>query len=363
VIARQRRSTNGADAAESFRSSLESQLDVVKGEILSLTRNLVGEVNAQTVGIHSAVAHLTNTVTEMLTAGQELDGHVVRMISDVRRDIAVHDSAIQTRLDAVQSVLDTVQEALELVRRSFDVDSIPRSITQLTARDAALVNFATSHEGFASQQAVWINQPYSLDTEPGAVTHTDSNERLLEIPFVLHAVLATDSRRVLDVGCRESLIPIHLASMGCDVTGLDPRPYGFAHPNLLFVQAGIEHFYTEIPFDAVIFLSTIEHIGVGSYGQASDGRGDMIAMASARRLLRPGGRIILTVPFGRVGVNEFERTYDVAGLTELLGSARLVDAVVGVRTSRSTWAVEADELVDANDGRDRVAMVVAEHES
>ena len=46
-------------------------------------------------------------------------------------------------------------------------------------------------------------------------------------------------------------------------------------------------------FDAVVTLSSIEHFGLGRYGDAMDLDADRAAAAEMRRVLRPGGRIAL----------------------------------------------------------------------
>lgn len=137
---------------------------------------------------------------------------------------------------------------------------------------------------------VWVNNPVSLEAKKGSVEHADSNERLLELPFVLAAVLGGSLRRVLNVGGCESLLALHLASSGCDVTAVDSRVYGFTRPRLRVITSGIEDMQDEL-FGAIIFLSTIEHIGIGTYGLAVRNTNDRSAMAAARRMLSPQGVI------------------------------------------------------------------------
>src|SRR2546428_9643071 len=50
-------------------------------------------------------------------------------------------------------------------------------------------------------------------------------ERVVEIPFVVRHVPPVANTRILDFGCTESPLPIHLASLGYQVTGVDLRPY------------------------------------------------------------------------------------------------------------------------------------------
>jgi len=95
-------------------------------------------------------------------------------------------------------------------------------------------------------------------------------ERVVEIPFVLQNLPPVAHARILDFGCTESPLPIHLASLGHRVTGVDLRPYPYAHPGFKFVhgdfiQAGLP----SGEFDAVVAVSAIEHCGLGQYGASA----------------------------------------------------------------------------------------------
>jgi hypothetical protein len=61
----------------------------------------------------------------------------------------------------------------------------------------------------------------------------------------------------------------------------------------------------EPEFDLITCLSTIEHIGLGRYGDPLDPWGDVKIAASLRQLLRPGGIMLLSFPvgIGSVGFN------------------------------------------------------------
>jgi len=66
----------------------------------------------------------------------------------------------------------------------------------------------------------------------------------------------------------------------------------------------------------------VEHIGLPIYGQHEFPHGDMLAMRHVRRLLAPGGRLVLTVPFGRGQWNPWFRVYDRRSLRWLTGGFR-----------------------------------------
>lgn len=82
-------------------------------------------------------------------------------------------------------------------------------------------------------------------------------------------------------------------------------------------------------FDAVIAVSTIEHIGLGAYGDPVQEGADSKAIKEIHRVLKPGGRLILTTPYcaeyrlapWRGGQ---ERYYDETTLQRLLGSFEII---------------------------------------
>jgi len=63
--------------------------------------------------------------------------------------------------------------------------------------------------------------------------------------------------------------------------------------------------------DVVALISTLEHVGLGRYGDPLDVHGDLRAMQEARRVLKPGGHVVVTVPYGYpTVVYNLHRIYD-----------------------------------------------------
>jgi len=144
------------------------------------------------------------------------------------------------------------------------------------------------------------------------------SERIIEYPL-LFQYLDKNWLSILDFGCVEDLMPIHLASLGYEVTGLDLRPYPFTHPNFKFIQGDILRY--EPPhekYDCVISISTLEHVGLGGYGDPAAEDGDKIAAAKLYTAVRAGGRLIITVPFGKATTQRNMRIYNHAQLCELI---------------------------------------------
>ena len=129
-----------------------------------------------------------------------------------------------------------------------------------------------------------------------------------------------DGIKILDVGGCDSLLPITFAKQGFSVTEIDFRPYPEKHQNLKIIQG--DFLSNKLPskiFDFVVMVSTIEHIGFGSYGAPVYEDGDFKAIKEAQRVLKPSGRIIITFPFASYEhqIKGFERWYDLSRIQHL----------------------------------------------
>jgi hypothetical protein len=115
------------------------------------------------------------------------------------------------------------------------------------------------------------------------------------------------------------------------------------------VQARVEDWETDARFDAVICLSTIEHVGLSAYEQEENTGGDREAMRRLHELTNPGGRLVLTAPFGEFHVDSFQRTYDREHLDELLEGWEIDDFALLRRTAPTRWEL-SDETASADEG-------------
>jgi SAM-dependent methyltransferase len=163
-------------------------------------------------------------------------------------------------------------------------------------------------------------------------------ERVVEVPFVLRHLPPAPGSKVLDFGCTQSPLPIQLASLGYQVVGVDLRPYPYTHPGFRFLhgdffQAG----FLDHEFDAVVAVSAVEHCGLGAYGEMSGLNDDVRTMREIFRVLRPGGRLLLTVPYGRPGRTSWYRVYDRASLARLLEGFEVDRIEYYVGRERRDW--------------------------
>lgn len=116
-----------------------------------------------------------------------------------------------------------------------------------------------------------------------------------------------------------------------------------------------------------ISLSTIEHIGLGVYGDSNDGvqnhlnDADQKAAKSIYNLLKPGGLFVLTVPFGKPVTSAFQRVYDTKRLNELLKPFSIKSLQV-FKADNGYWMPsnpKEGEQVDSAQESHAIAFVVA----
>ena len=189
------------------------------------------------------------------------------------------------------------------------------------------------------------------------------SERVVEIPFVFANLRAPKGATVVDLGCFESRMSLELANRGYRVLASDLRPYPFAHPNLHvltgdFAVAPIQN----DSVDAVIAISTLEHIGLSCYGKGSEKSSDHAVVRKIQSVLKRGGQFLLTVPFGVRGQTGWYRVYDKQSLSMLLVDFELEKIEFYRRTAISSWeetteqcAAKVESPVEAN----CVALVAA----
>ena len=148
-------------------------------------------------------------------------------------------------------------------------------------------------------------------------------DRVVEEPWAAAGV--RPGERVLDVGSATSRYLREIPA-GCAVYALDIRRTP-PQPGIAVVQGDV----TVAPFrhgsfDVVTCISTIEHVGLDVYSQGPDEFGDEVAMRHLRGLLRPGGRLLVSAPFGRRAVVAWLRVYNWPAFRRLTSGYRLLAA-------------------------------------
>lgn len=145
----------------------------------------------------------------------------------------------------------------------------------------------------------------------------------------------------LDLGCGTSHLALLAARRGFRMTAIDLRPvrWPYAHPNLAFRQTDLFDLgLSPSSLDLVINCSTVEHIGLGRYGDDSTRDGDLAAMRLLASSLRPSGTMLLTVPAGRDAVFEpWHRVYGEDRLPRLLEGYRMEREEFWTKDAQGRW--------------------------
>jgi SAM-dependent methyltransferase len=280
---------------------------------------------------------------------------LLRRVLDVRLANVVGeiDLRLGSRANTRPPIHDRLDDLDRWVRETLAAVgelSAGRSRDELRPEVAEFLNRATGPEGYAAQAGLWFNPPVPVRHVEGGAEVLLVNERIVEQPFAFRALAGYE--HVLDIGGGESTVGLSLASLGHRVHVVDPRGLALTHPNLEVTAARVDELGAG-EFDAALALSSVEHFGLASYGGDADPAADRRALEVAHDRVRPGGRLVLTVPFAaRASADDFQRVYDEASLDALLGPWRRTSLEVVGRDEAGAWRPGA--------GEPAVALVIAE---
>jgi 2-polyprenyl-3-methyl-5-hydroxy-6-metoxy-1,4-benzoquinol methylase len=333
---------------------------LVRRLLKPLTRPLdgrIGDVNRRIHDVREDVAELERKVgaqTATVTEANSYLGVELRRfheeIDQLRRGLNEYEQRLFERVDSLEQrdYADRLDRASRL------------HLAHLDGPLAGLINHAVGHRGFYADAGLWFNPPLTVELAEGSASLREVNERIVELPFAFGALARLKpSSRILDIGSAESTFSLSAASLGYRVTALDLRPMPYEHPNLESVVGRFEDWDArERRFDAIFMISTVEHIGLGAYGDDPDAEdADRRALARTKELLTDDGLLVLTTPFGRRQVDEFQRVYDDSSLAELLSGWTLVERRIVDQLDDTTWTPSASS--QAPEDTRGVALVVA----
>lgn len=102
----------------------------------------------------------------------------------------------------------------------------------------------------------------------------------------------------VDVG--SSVLTMSVLSAWVDTIFVDYRPLKADLPGLRSVAGNILNLpFADDSIDSISCLHVIEHIGLGRYGDPIDPLGSTKAAFELQRVVKPGGRLYLSLPIGR----------------------------------------------------------------
>lgn len=188
------------------------------------------------------------------------------------------------------------------------------------------------------------------------------DERCVEYPWVL-ARLGPQDRHLMDAGSALNhpyvLTTLMQPERTLHVVTLAPEYYRMIDARLSYMYCDLRDlfFVREAAYDAVLCVSTLEHVGMDNEAftrhagssEVRTTRGEVAALEEMWRVVKPGGRLLITLPFGRRGDFGTFRQYDlpmVQALVQAMPQAR-VD-VTYFRYRKEGWnRARPEECADA----------------
>jgi glycosyltransferase involved in cell wall biosynthesis/SAM-dependent methyltransferase len=153
------------------------------------------------------------------------------------------------------------------------------------------------------------------------------DERVVEFPWALTRDL---TGVVLDAGSTLNhphiLIRVRPLVEELHVVTLAPEQQAFPFLDVSYLYADLRELpVQDATYDRVVSISTLEHVGMDNvqYGdhrpRSQDERADLAAaIGELRRVLKPGGKLFLTVPYGRPADLGWQRIFDADGIAEIV---------------------------------------------
>lgn len=183
--------------------------------------------------------------------------------------------------------------------------------------------------------------------------------RVFEYSFVIRNFQGTG--RVLEVGCTASsnVLPIMLTGSGCDVYGVDLRPFNVRCGNFQFIMCDARFLPFRNVFGYCYSVSTIEHIGLtGESELPIDLEGDIKAIKEMLNVLKPNGSLVITVPFGKSDMLPDSRIYDTEDIKRLFAGLEITEEEYIVESNGVWLKTSHDEAARADHraGRRAVGM-------
>ncbi len=162
--------------------------------------------------------------------------------------------------------------------------------------------------------------------------------RSVEYPFAIEELRKAkicEGSKILLVGCAGDPLSTILPALGYETYGIDLKHVAIKYPNFHFVKGDIRK--TTFPddyFDAVIAISTIEHVGV----LEGDRDGDRKAMREISRIVKQGGIVIVTCPLAfKSKITRYERVYDLKSLDSLLNGLVIMNKRLFKKDTSGYW--------------------------
>ncbi len=156
------------------------------------------------------------------------------------------------------------------------------------------------------------------------------DERVVEYPWAFSRL---PEGAILDAGSTFNFAHVLDAALprvdSLTIVTLAPEPRAFPERGVEYVYGDLGDLpFEDSSFDCCVSISTLEHVGMDNtiYGDDGDAAADpdahlAQALAEIRRVLKPGARLLITVPYGRPENHGWWRQFDAGMVGRLIATA------------------------------------------
>lgn len=317
----------------------------LKNDIISKVNHFGVQQEQQLAAIHHNLTEQYGIVSSRISDLELRSLHGLERIEALAGQTDLANRRLMDLIDAVDR------------RRLADIEST--GLDDIDPETALFLNHIASANGPLRESGLFMNGPLTVLWHPQEARLEQVNERIVEVPFVMRALADLEpGSRVLDVGGGESTVGLSLASIGYQVDLVEPGGFPVEHSNLCVREVPVEELDDVTAPDAIVLLSTIEHIGVGAYRQDTVEDADLAVMSHLWKLAHSTTRLVLTTPFGDAAMDDLQRTYDLDRLERLLTGWTVQRSNLAIESSSTEW-YERDGLDRAGATGRTVALITA----
>jgi SAM-dependent methyltransferase len=173
-----------------------------------------------------------------------------------------------------------------------------------------------------------------------------ASDRYIEYPWMVENIRTMKSGKILDIGSTICDRLFAFLPKTVEIHGINLNDKPIKNDAIKFKTGDIRK--TDYPndfFDCITCISTLEHIGVsGRYGSDEDKDGDVKAMREMKRILKPNGILLVTVPYGAQDVLPINKLYSKERIKNLYEGFEIVSQEFHkFNSSWRTWIKVSEE--------------------
>lgn len=190
------------------------------------------------------------------------------------------------------------------------------------------LKFEHGHIRWTGELFAWLKEhPAAPDDYPGARLSL-SDAIFMALPAAPYLLGGACAERVLVAGSMSPWIECLILDLypHCIITVTDHNPIMIEHDRVRYAPPRTAY---ERRYDLVVSYSSVEHFGLGRYGDPLNADADLEWMQTIKRCIAPVGRLILAVPQGPEDKAEdcWHRIYGPGRLSKLLEGWNVIKSI------------------------------------